>query len=128
MAGNVIGQRAQRGEDLHVVLVVGTQLDAVLLADDERHLEDVDRAQAKAFAGSAKPGASHSIAAITVRLCSTGVTAGNANLPKLFSTEATRAIIEMNSKYGNVIRSMSVMSWAARLSSLSARWSFASGM
>ena len=51
--------------------------------------------QASALAGTSKRGASHSIAAITVRLCSTGVTAGSANLPKLFSTEAASAIIEM---------------------------------
>ena len=66
--------------------------------------------QASALAGSAKRGASHTIAAIITRLCSTGVTAGSANLPKLFNTDATSAIIEMNNRYGKVIRSISTIS------------------
>ena len=66
--------------------------------------------QARALTGSANFGASHSIAAIMVRLCSTGVAAGSANLPKLFSTEATSAIIEMATRYGNVMRSICAIS------------------
>ena len=50
MAADVVGQARQRVEDAHVVLVVGAQLEAVALRDDERDLEDVDRIEAEAFA------------------------------------------------------------------------------
>ena len=54
-------------------------------------------------------GASQNIAAIMVRLCSTGVNAGSANRPKLFSTEPASAIIEMNTRYGKVTRSIAAV-------------------
>jgi hypothetical protein len=46
----VLGEARQRPEDAHVVLVVGAELEAVALRDDERDLEDVDRVEAEAFA------------------------------------------------------------------------------
>ena len=50
MRADVLGEAAERREDPHVVLVVGAQLEAVALRDDERDLEDVDRVEAEAFA------------------------------------------------------------------------------
>ena len=50
MRADVLGEARQRREDAHVVLVVGAQLEAVALRDDERDLEDVDRVEAEAFA------------------------------------------------------------------------------
>ena len=46
----MLGEARQRLEDAHVVLVVGAQLEAIALRDDERDLEDVDRVEAEAFA------------------------------------------------------------------------------
>ena len=50
LRGDVLGEARQRPEDAHVVLVVGAQLEAVALRDDQRDLEDVDRVEAEAFA------------------------------------------------------------------------------
>jgi hypothetical protein len=47
MGADVLGETGQRREDAHVVLVVGAQLEAVALRDDERDLEDVDRVEAE---------------------------------------------------------------------------------
>ena len=47
---DVGGQRAQREEDLLVVLVVGAQLEAITLRHLQRQLEDVDRVEAQALA------------------------------------------------------------------------------
>src|SRR3546814_1390 len=57
-----------------------------------------------------KYGASHNIAAIVVRLNSTGFNAGNANWRKLLSTAPASDVIEMNSRNGNTIRNMVVVS------------------
>jgi len=54
--------------------------------------------QASAFGGTLKQGASHNIAAITMTLCNTGVTAGSANCRKLLSTAPASAVIEMNKR------------------------------
>ena len=50
VGGDVLGEACQRPEDAHVVFVVGAELEAVALRDDERHFEDVDRVEAEAFA------------------------------------------------------------------------------
>src|SRR3546814_1834363 len=44
---DVRGQRAQRGEDPAVLVVVRTQLEAMALADRQRQFERVDRVQAQ---------------------------------------------------------------------------------
>src|SRR3546814_11200028 len=56
-----------------------------------------------------KYGASHNIAAIVVRLNSTGFNAGNANWRKLLSTAPASDVIEMNRRNGNKIRNMVVV-------------------
>ena len=45
---DVSGERAQRAEDAHVVLVVRAQLEAVALGDLQRQLQRVDRIQTQA--------------------------------------------------------------------------------
>jgi hypothetical protein len=50
VGGDVLRETRQRAEDAHVVFVVGAELEAVALRDDERDLEDVDRVEAQALA------------------------------------------------------------------------------
>src|SRR5215216_3794092 len=47
---DMMRERAQAGEDLLVILVVGAQLETVLIRDGERELERIDRIEAEAFA------------------------------------------------------------------------------
>ncbi len=49
MRRDVVREVGERREDLQVVLVVRTQLEAVALRHDERDLEDVDRVEAQTF-------------------------------------------------------------------------------
>src|SRR5260370_36136529 len=48
--GDVVGELAQRAEDVLVLLAVGAQLHAVLLGYDQCDFQDVDRVQAQALA------------------------------------------------------------------------------
>jgi demethylmenaquinone methyltransferase / 2-methoxy-6-polyprenyl-1,4-benzoquinol methylase len=50
MAGDVIDQARERREDTDVVCIVGAQLEAVSLGNDERDFEDVDRIETEPFA------------------------------------------------------------------------------
>ena len=54
--------------------------------------------QASAFSGGATWPASSSMAAITARLCSTGVKAGRPKRRKVLSTPPARAVMEMNAR------------------------------
>ena len=56
MLGDVGGQAAQGLEDLVVVLVVRTQLEAVAVRDLEGDFEDVDRVEAEAVAEQRRGG------------------------------------------------------------------------
>ena len=50
MRSDVFGQAGEAGEDPDVVFVVGAQLEAEALGNDQRDLEDVDRVEAQAIA------------------------------------------------------------------------------
>src|SRR5487761_2193071 len=47
---DVLGETGEGREDADVVLIVGAQLEAVALRNNQRHLENVDRIEAEAFA------------------------------------------------------------------------------
>src|ERR1700683_455978 len=47
---DILCEVAQRTKNLAILLAIGAQLDAILLGDDQRHLEDVDGIQPQTLA------------------------------------------------------------------------------
>src|ERR1700686_5479481 len=45
LLGHVLGEMPQRTKDARILLIVGTQLNAILLRDNKCDLEDVDRVE-----------------------------------------------------------------------------------